>query len=113
MPPLPALLLVGFCASAYCADGVVDSQKFWRRVQLYPGIYRFGSPPNSNQDPNKRRPRPVAPPRRPVQQGFQVGFSVGINALLNARYGYDTRIDMPDGQSLRYSGTQIGAGGTL
>ncbi|HTF68665.1 MAG TPA: hypothetical protein VK638_38905 [Edaphobacter sp.] len=110
---LPALLLVGFCASIYGADGVIDSEKFWRRVQLHPGVDGFGRPANSNQDSPRRRPRPVSPPRRPVEQGFQVGLTVGLNALLSTRYAYDTQIGIPNGQPLRYSGTQLGAGGTL
>jgi hypothetical protein len=64
---------------------------------------------SSDQD----HPPPVKPPRTPEDQGFRIIVTAGISGFLSAKYGYETRITMPDGQQLRYTGTQSAPGGTM
>src|SRR6185437_16109366 len=59
-----------------------------------------------------REPKPVKPPREPVDQGFRMSFIVGISGqVMPARYSYSTRIDLPDRQQLNYAATQTAPGG--
>jgi hypothetical protein len=68
---------------------------------------------SSNGSSDQDHPRRVKPPRTPREQGFRIVITAGLNGFAAASYGYTTRITMPNGQQLHYSGTQRTSGGTL
>jgi hypothetical protein len=66
----------------------------------------------TSPESTQRRPEEVKPPRKPSEVGFQAGLIFGINVLVPTSYNYNTRITLPDGQQLQYSGSHTSAGVT-
>jgi hypothetical protein len=60
-----------------------------------------------------KHPQRVRPPRNPRDHGLRLVLTAAMNGLVAGGYNYTTRIVMPDGQQLHYTGTQTAPGGSM
>jgi hypothetical protein len=73
------------------------------------GHGRDGSDPAHD----RKDPPPLKPSNEPRARGSRLAFVVGVDLLPWANYGYETRVNLPDGQQLQYSGRDGAPGVTL
>jgi hypothetical protein len=90
--------------------GICAIMAVWEPLQAAP---MAGAPEGPTPDQQRRPPRPIEPPHKPVQPGTRIAVIFGLNLFTYGQYGYNTSVTMPDGRVLHYAGQQNAIGGTF